>query len=112
MQNRKATYKLYPSAAQKVVLLDLLHSHKNLWNAALEERIDAWSKCKKSISYEDQCKSLTQIRGELPLDWATVNCSSQQITLRRLDKAFKAFFSRCAKGLGPQIPIWLTGLTD
>lgn len=104
MHNRKATYKLYPSAAQKVVLLDLLHSHKNLWNAALEERIDAWSKCKKSISYEDQCKSLTQIRGELPLDWATVNCSSQQITLRRLDKAFKAFFSRCAKGQTPGFP--------
>jgi hypothetical protein len=32
----------------------------------------------------------------LPEDWATANCSSQQITLRRLDKAFKAFFARRA----------------
>jgi putative transposase len=104
MQNRKVTYKLYTTAAQVAGLLNLLHSHKNLWNAALEERIDAWAKCKKSISYEDQCKSLTQIRCDLPEDWATVNCSSQQITLRRLDKAFKAFYARCAKGQSPGFP--------
>lgn len=65
MQQRKVTYKLYPNAKQAAALLELLHKHKNLWNAALEERIDAWRKGRKSISYEDQCASLTQIRGEL-----------------------------------------------
>lgn len=104
MQNRKATYRLYPTKAQQAALLGLLASHKDLWNAALEERISAWSKAKKSISYEDQCKSLTQIRGELPEDWASANCSSQQITLRRLNKAFQAFFARCAKGQTPGFP--------
>jgi len=104
MQRRKVTYKLYPSAIQADGLLALLRQHKDLWNAALQERIDAWSKAKKSISYEDQCKSLTEIRGALPEDWATMNCSSQQITLRRLDKAFKAFFARCAKGQSPGFP--------
>jgi putative transposase len=104
MQRRKVTYKLYPSAAQTEGLLALLRQHKDLWNAALEERIDAWRKAGKSISYEDQCRSLTQVRGELPGDWATMNCSSQQITLRRLDKAFKAFFARCAKGQSPGFP--------
>lgn len=104
MQRRKVTYKLYPSPKQATHLLSNLHSHKDLWNAALEERIDAWKKCRKSISYEDQCKSLTQIRGELPDDWASINCSSQQITLRRLDKAFKAFYQRCAKGQSPGFP--------
>ena len=84
MQNRKVTYQLYESPKQALELTRQLHSHKNLWNAALEERIDAWKKAKKSIHYEDQCKSLTQIRGELPEDWANINCSSQQITLKRL----------------------------
>lgn len=104
MQNRKVTYRLYETPKQALELVRQLHSHKNLWNAALEERIDAWKKAKKSISYEDQCKSLTQIRGELPQDWAGVNCSSQQITLRRLDKAFQAFYARCAKGQTPGFP--------
>lgn len=104
MQRRKVTYKLYPTAAQAEQLGGLLRAHKDLWNAALEERIDAWRKARKSISYEDQCRSLTQVRGDLPDDWAWMNCSSQQITLRRLDKAFKAFFSRCAKGQSPGFP--------
>ena len=104
MQRRKVTYKLYASVKQALALKQALRMHKDLWNAALEERIDAWRKFKKSISYEDQCASLTQIRAEMPEDWATVNCSSQQITLRRLDKAFKAFFARCTKGQTPGFP--------
>jgi putative transposase len=104
MQRRKVTYKLYPSAAQAEALLALLHRHKDLWNAALEERIDAWRKGGISISYEDQCGSLTQVRSELPEDWAAMNCSAQQITLRRLDKAFKAFFERCRRGQSPGFP--------
>ena len=104
MQRRKTTYKLYPNAKQTLLLGELLRQHKDLWNAALEERIDAWRKFRKSISYEDQCASLTKIRQELPDDWAQANCSAQQITLRRLDKAFKAFFARCAKGQTPGFP--------
>ena len=104
MQRRKVTYKLYPTALQALGLQALLRQHKDLWNAALEERIDAWRKAGKSISFEDQCKSLTRIRADLPEDWAQANCSSQQITLRRLDKAMKAFFARCAKGQSPGFP--------
>ncbi len=96
MQNRKATYQLYPSAGQVLKLHAQLKMHQQLWNAALEERIDAWQKNKLSISYEDQCKSLTIIRkdNELKAQWANVNCSSQQITLYRLKKAFSSFFKR------------------
>ncbi len=104
VQRRKVTYKLYPTAAQAERLMSLLRAHRDLWNAALEERIDAWRKARKSISYEDQCASLTQLRGELPEDWATMNCSSQQVTLRRLDKAFKAFFDRVKRGQSPGFP--------
>lgn len=104
MQRRKITYKLYPSPGEDEALFGLLRQHKDLWNAALEERIDAWRKARVSISYEDQCKSLTQVRSELPEDWAAMNCSSQQITLRRLDKAFRAFFERCRRGQAPGFP--------
>ena len=91
---RKTTYRLYPTPKQAVALDALLRSHQELYNAALEERISAWSKAGKSISYADQCKSLTVLRRDLP-EWAdAANCSSQQMTLRRLDKAFTAFFRR------------------
>ena len=100
---RKTTYRLYPTPKQAAALAQLLCSHQQLYNAALEERISAWAKARKSISYADQCKSLTQLRTELP-EWALANCSSQQMTLRRLDKAFAAFFRRVKAGQEPGFP--------
>lgn len=103
LQKRRVTYRLYPTPRQAAQLEMLLHSHQQLYNAALEERISAWCKLGKSISYTDQCASLTQVRRELP-EWAEVNCSSQQMTLRRLDKAFSAFFRRVRAGKTPGFP--------
>lgn len=101
---RKTTYRLYPTPKQAAALADLLRSHQQLYNAALEERISAWSKAGKSISYADQCKSLTVLRKELP-EWRdAANCSSQQMTLRRLDRAFGAFFRRVKEGQTPGFP--------
>lgn len=101
---RKTTYRLYPTPKQALALDALLRSHQQLYNAALEERISAWTKAKLSISYEDQCKSLTVLRNDLP-EWASAaNCSSQQMTLRRLKKAFDAFFRRVKAGQTPGFP--------
>lgn len=104
LQRRKVTYKLYPTPKQAAVLARMLAAHQQLYNAALEERISAWRNGQHSISYEDQTKSLTSVREQLPEDWAWMNCSSQQVTLRRLNKAFQAFFSRCKKGDTPGFP--------
>ena len=102
-QKRKATYRLYPTPRQSEAMGVLLRSHQQLYNAALEERIDAWQKAGKSISYANQCASLTEIRRALP-EWTEANCSSQQMTLRRLDKAFAAFFRRVKAGQTPGFP--------
>ncbi len=102
-QKRKVSYRLYPSKQQEVLLFELLRGHQQLYNAALQERSEAWQKCGKSISYADQCKSLTVIRQSLP-EWTFANCSSQQMTLRKLDKAFQAFFRRIKAGETPGYP--------
>ena len=96
---RKVTYRLYPSRTQLVALFETMRMHQQLYNACLEQRIDAYRKAGITLSYADQCKQLTDLRRECP-EFATVNCSSQQVTLRRLDKAFKAFFERVKKGKG------------
>ena len=101
---RKTTYRLYPTPKQVVALETLLRSHQQLYNAALEERIDCYRKTGKSLSYADQCKSLTVLRTDLPEWAAAANCSSQQMTLRRLDKAFAAFFRRVKAGQTPGFP--------
>src|SRR5947208_2355208 len=93
MDRRKVTYKLYPNATQAAALAGLLRHHQQLYNAALQERADAWRLARKSISYADQCASLTGLRRDP--EWRIANCSSEQRTLRRVEHAFAAFFRRC-----------------
>ncbi len=102
-QKRKVNDRLYPTPRQAEALGILLRSHQQIYNAALEERVSAWKKARQSISYAHQCASLTEIRRDLP-EWAEANCSSQQMTLRRLDKAFSAFFRRVKSGGTPGFP--------
>ena len=94
---RKYTYKLYPKPKQAEALLGQLRLHQQLYNAALQERIDAYQKRGISITYNDQQASLTQIRAEHP-EYKALSCTSGRMTLRRLDKAFKAFFARVKRG--------------
>ena len=101
--NRRVTYKLYSSRAQMAALERLHHLHRVLYNAALEERIEAYRMARISISYANQCKSLTAIRQQDPA-YLAVNAQSAQVTLKRLDLAFKAFFRGVEAGEEPGFP--------
>jgi putative transposase len=80
---RKTTYRLYPTAKQEAALHALLRSHQQLYNAALEERIDCYRKTGETLSFAAQCKSLTLLRKELP-EWAeAANCSRSAHTHAR-----------------------------
>ncbi|MDQ3711544.1 MAG: transposase [Acidobacteriota bacterium] len=101
----KKTYKfrLYPSKSQKKKLEEWLKLSCELYNAALQERRDAWSLNRISISYSDQNKQLTEIKGIRP-ELKDVNSHVLQDALRRLDKSFKAFFRRVKSGKTPGFP--------
>ncbi|PWC40145.1 RNA-guided endonuclease TnpB family protein [Azospirillum sp. TSO35-2] len=103
LANRRVRYKLYPSARQAVALERLCDLHRALYNAALEERIEAYRKAGVSIRFADQCKSLTVVRRECP-EYLALNAQSAQVTLKRLDKAFAAFFRRVQAGQTPGFP--------
>jgi putative transposase len=74
-----------------------------LYNAALEERIDAWRKAGKSISDDDQQNALLQIKAERP-EFVELGSHALQQTLQRLDLAFQAFFRRVKAGQTPGLP--------
>ena len=103
MENRKITYRLYPSKTQQTKLQDLLGLHQRLYNAALEERIMAYDRCGVSVGYVQQCKELTQLRAEDPT-YGLLNAQSSQVTLKRLDVAFQHFFRRVKAGQTPGFP--------
>jgi putative transposase len=103
MQNRKVTYRMYPSAAQIERLQELLGLHQRVYNTALEERIRTYEETGKSLNYVVQAKALTQWRTYCPA-LSGVNAQSQQNTLKRLDRAFDAFFRRVKAGETPGFP--------
>lgn len=94
---RKVTYRIYPSTKQANKMVEIMRLHQRLYNAALEQRIDAYRRCGKSLNYYDQAKELTQLRAEFP-EYSALNAQSEQVTLRRLEKAFQAFFRRVKAG--------------
>ena len=75
MERRKLTYRLSPTKRQANGLAVLLRSHRQLYNAALEQRIDAWKRRRVSLSYQDRCGELTDLRRQCPA-FAEANCSS------------------------------------
>ncbi|MGM9385086.1 RNA-guided endonuclease InsQ/TnpB family protein [Streptomyces antibioticus] len=101
------TYKflLRPTARQTVALREMLADHCSLYNGALQERRDAYRHTSKtSIKYGGQSAQLKAIRVFDPGRQGRWSFSSQQATLRRLDKAFQAFFRRVGAGRTPGYP--------
>jgi putative transposase len=95
--------KLYPSNEQKLLLGNMFESHRKLYNALLEQRIYAWKGKQKSLFYEEQCKEITQLRKDFE-EYKKINAQSLQETAKRLDKAYKTFFSRVKEGQSGGFP--------
>lgn len=96
-------YRLYPTRRQREAIDSQLRAACGLYNAALEQRRDAWRRCKSSVGYHAQSAELRELRRAGLLD-AGANFWSQQAVLRQLDRAFTAFFARLRRGEKPGYP--------
>ena len=103
MVQRKVTYRLYPRAEQRAALDRMRWIHCLLWNQALHERRYTWGAEQRSLGFSDQCRILTQWRAHSPL-LRSINAQSEQVTLKRLDLAFKHFYRRVKNGEKPGFP--------
>src|SRR5680860_701736 len=59
---RNYRYRIYPRAAEQTALGEVLRLHREVYNAALQERRDAWRKCGVSVSYNMQSAQIKEIR--------------------------------------------------
>lgn len=96
-------YKLRPTPEQAAQLAGVLRICRELYNAALQERKEAWGKQRISVNYYQQKAQLPEIRA-LREDCAAINAQVLQDVVLRLDRAFKAFFRRVANGEKPGYP--------
>jgi len=96
--HRNYVFRLKVRPAERERLGHLLAMQRHLYNAALQERIDVYGKIGKSISYIDQCKSLTQVRADDPEGYGALPVNLSRGTLSVLDRAMQSFFRRVKSG--------------
>jgi putative transposase len=98
--------RLYPTSRQAMALRFMLDVTCQLYNAALQERRDAYRLRGISIGMKAQYAELTGLRGVDALDsrLSAVYRECEDAVLRRLDLAFAAFFRRCKRGEAPGFP--------
>ncbi|MFE5524541.1 RNA-guided endonuclease InsQ/TnpB family protein [Streptomyces virginiae] len=102
---RAYKFLMRPTVGQTIALGEMLRDHCGLYNGALQERRDAYRHTSKtSIKYGMQSAQLKEIRAFDPERQGRWSFSGQQATLRRLDKAFAAFFRRIKSGETPGHP--------
>lgn len=104
MSNLKAyKFRLYPTRKQQERLQWTLDRARELYNAALQERRDAYRMAGTSITYHDQANQLPEMKQDRE-EYQDIHSQVLQDVLRRVDKAFKAFFRRVKSGAMPGYP--------
>ena len=96
-------YRLEPNAHQRREIEITLETHHRLYNACLQQRRDEYEQHRHSVKYTDQSRWFKQER-QTNAYFARLNFSSAQATMRRLDRAFQAFFRRAKAGETPGYP--------
>jgi putative transposase len=101
--NKTYQFRLYPTKKQQAALGEWLALCCEVYNAALQERRDAYRMAGVSLGFAQQCAELPackQVRPEL----TEINSQVMQDVVKRVDMAFAAFFRRCEAGEQPGYP--------
>ncbi|WP_351224526.1 transposase [Streptomyces sp. NPDC002133] len=102
---RAYKFLMRPTVRRTVALGEMLRDHCSLHNGALQERRDAYRHpSKTTVRYGQRSAQLKEVRAFDPQRQGRWSFSSQQATLRRLDKAFAAFFRRIKAAEKPGYP--------
>ena len=90
---RNYKFRIRPNKAQAAALHAMLGDFCTLYNAGLEQRIDAYRRRGTSLRYGDQAAELREVRAEVK-GMERWSFTAEQQVLRRMDKTFAAFFKR------------------
>lgn len=101
--HRSYKYRIYPTVRQEQAMVWTLDRCRELYNAALEERVAAYRKCGVSLNYDTQSAQMPGVKTVRP-EYAELDSQMVREPLQRLEKAFKAFFRRIRAGQAPGFP--------
>ncbi len=89
--NKAIKCRIYPNVEQQILIAKTLGCSRFVYNHFLEYSNNLYKTCKKSSSYEDNAKMLTQLKKEITF-LNEVDSIALQQSLKHLSSAFKNFF--------------------
>lgn len=95
--------RVYPTFSQERALVEMLQVTRELYNALLQQRRDAWTTRRLKLSSCEQYAQITELRAA-DQRFAAVYRQCEDAVLHRLDLAFAAFFRRVKRGDAPGYP--------
>ncbi len=100
---RVYAYRLYPSQSQEKLLLSTIETCRRFYNDLLEERRDAWTNERRSISKAEQLRKVKELKATSPYA-RNIHSHVLQLVVADLDRSFQAFFRRVRGGENPGYP--------
>jgi putative transposase len=101
---RSYKFLLRPTKKQEATLGACLEDTRQIYNAALEERREAWRMGRHKVTFYSQDAQLKEIRAEDPERYGRWAFTCERAAIRRLDRAFQGFFNRVKAGQKPGYP--------
>jgi putative transposase len=90
-------YKLDPTPSQSRQMTWMVARRRELYNAAVQERRDAWQMRRVSVSSYDQKAELPGVKDVRP-EYKDIHSQVLQDVILRVERAFQAFFRRVKAG--------------
>jgi len=93
---RTFKYRLYPNRKQRETLAAQLDLCRELYNAALQERMESYKTTRKGVTWLQQQSQLPAIKEVRP-EFKSVHAHPLQAALIRLHRSFQNWQSPCCK---------------
>ena len=98
MQQKSFQYRIYPTKLQQDFLAKQFGAVRFVYNRFLANRKDEYLNNKKSLTYYDDAKNLTELKTKDGYNWLyDINSQTLQASLRNLEVAYQNFFKKRAK---------------
>ncbi|HEX7164463.1 MAG TPA: transposase [Trebonia sp.] len=101
---RSYKFLLRPTKKQEAALSACLEDIRQLYNAALEERREAWRMGRRQVTFYSQSAQLKEIRADDSARYGRWSFDCERSAIRRLDRAFQGFYRRVKAGKKPGYP--------
>lgn len=96
-------YRLYPNRKQREILAAQLDLCRELYNAALQERVESYKTTGKGVRWLGQQSQLPAIKEARP-EFKNIHAHTLPAVLIRLNRSFQNFFRRVKQGDTPGFP--------